>query len=206
MHQCACFLGKVVANRRDLRLIVTSATMDADKFSSFFDESPVFYIPGRTFPVEVRYAGDIVEDYVDGAVKQVLAVHLSTDPSDGDILVFMTGQEDIEATCFLLNKRLNELGEKVPGMLILPIYSMLPSELQARIFEPSPDGSRKVIVATNIAETSLTVDGIMFVVDSGFCKMKVYKPSMGMDALQVFPVSQAAANQRKGRAGRTGPG
>eukprot|EP00878_Enallax_costatus_P037454 GHUV01042311.1.p1 GENE.GHUV01042311.1~~GHUV01042311.1.p1 ORF type:complete len:486 (+),score=136.42 GHUV01042311.1:211-1668(+) len=121
----------------------------------------------------------------------------------------MTGQEEIEATCFSLSERLDHMrsgGQEVPELLILPIYSQLPSDLQAKIFDKAPDGTRKCIVSTNIAETSLTVDGIYYVIDTGYVKMKVYNPKMGMDALQVFPESQAAASQRSGRAGRTGPG
>jgi len=142
------------------------------------------------------------EDYVDAAVKQGIKVHLQY-PS-GDILVFMTGQEDIEATCLLLHERINRLGENVPKMVILPIYSQLPSDFQARIFEKTEH--RKCIVATNIAETSLTLDGVKYVIDTGLCKLKVYNPKIGMDALQITPISQANANQRAGRAGRTGPG
>lgn len=198
-------LKKVVATgRTDLRLIVTSATMDADKFSRFFGGVPTFTIPGRTFPVEKLFSRAPQEDYVEAAVKQALTIHLSEGP--GDILVFMTGQEDIEITCYALAERLRELGEDVAPLLILPIYSQLASDLQAKIFDKAPPGTRKVIVATNIAETSLTVDGIYYVIDSGYCKLKVYNPRIGMDALQVFPVSQANANQRAGRAGRTGPG
>ncbi|VDK60330.1 unnamed protein product, partial [Cylicostephanus goldi] len=104
-----------------------------------------------------------------------------------------------------MRTRLGELDE-APPLAVLPIYSQLPSDLQAKIFHRAPGGMRKCIVATNIAETSLTVDGILFVIDPGFCKMKVYNPRIGMDALQIFPVSQASANQRSGRAGRTGPG
>jgi len=197
-------LKKVVARRRDFRLIVTSATLDADKFSNFFGSVPIFKIPGRTFPVDVLFSKTPQEDYVDAAVKQAIAVHLGH-PA-GDILIFMTGQEEIEATCFSLADRLERLGEGVPPALILPIYSQLPADLQAKIFNKAPDGVRKVIVSTNIAETSLTIDGILYVIDSGYVKMKVYNPKMGMDALTVFPESQAAANQRSGRAGRTGPG
>jgi len=197
-------LRKIVARRRDMKLIVTSATMDSDKFSNFFGNVPIFKIPGRTFPVETMYSKTTCDDYVDAAVKQALAIHLSHPP--GDILIFMTGQEDIEATCQVIADRLEQLGTEVPPISLLPIYSQLPSDLQAKIFEKAPDGVRKCIVATNIAETSLTVDGILYVVDSGFCKLKVYNPRIGMDALQVTPISQAAANQRSGRAGRTGPG
>lgn len=115
----------------------------------------------------------------------------------------MTGQEDIEATCYFIEQQINAL-ENVPKLLILPIYSQLRTEDQTKIFEVSP--FRKCIVATNIAETSLTLDGVKYVIDTGLCKMKVYNPRIGMDALQVTPISQANANQRAGRAGRTGPG
>mmetsp|Transcript_29689 Transcript_29689/g.83695 ORF Transcript_29689/g.83695 Transcript_29689/m.83695 type:complete len:1298 (+) Transcript_29689:152-4045(+) len=197
-------LKKTVARRRDLKLIVTSATLDANKFADFFGNVPVFNIPGRTFPVDVMFSKTPQEDYVEAAVKQALAIHLSHGP--GDILIFMTGQEEIETTCFALQERMDQLGEGSPPLTILPIYSQLPADLQAKIFDKAEDGGRKCIVSTNIAETSLTVDGIMYVIDSGYCKFKVYNPKMGMDSLTVFPVSQAAANQRSGRAGRTGPG
>ncbi|XP_041375783.1 pre-mRNA-splicing factor ATP-dependent RNA helicase PRP16-like [Gigantopelta aegis] len=196
-------LRDVVGRRQDLKLIVTSATMDASKFASFFGNVPVYIIPGRTFPVDIMYSKNPVEDYVDAAVKQTLQVHLQG--IEGDILIFMPGQEDIEVTCDLITERLEELDD-APALTILPIYSQLPSDLQARIFEKAPDGIRKCIVATNIAETSLTVDGIIFVIDAGYCKLKVFNPKIGMDALQIFPISQANANQRSGRAGRTGPG
>ncbi|XP_012275192.1 pre-mRNA-splicing factor ATP-dependent RNA helicase PRP16 [Orussus abietinus] len=196
-------LREVVARRHDLKLIVTSATMDSSKFSAFFGNAATFEIPGRTFPVEILHAKNPVEDYVDAAVKQVLQIHLQ--PRSGDVLVFMPGQEDIEVTCEALKERLAEI-ESAPPLSILPIYSQLPSDLQAKIFQRAEGGYRKCVVATNIAETSLTVDGIVFVVDSGYCKLKVYNPRIGMDALQVYPVSKANADQRAGRAGRTGPG
>mmetsp|Transcript_50693 Transcript_50693/g.82285 ORF Transcript_50693/g.82285 Transcript_50693/m.82285 type:complete len:1345 (-) Transcript_50693:31-4065(-) len=195
-------LRQVVARRHDFKLIITSATMDSDKFATFFGNVPVFTIPGRTFPVDTLYARTTAQDYVDAAVQQAIAIHVGQ--GVGDILIFMTGQEDIEATCVLLADRVSQVGEDVPPMLILPIYSQLPSDMQARIFESSE--KRKVIVATNIAETSLTVDGIKFVIDTGYCKLKLYNPKMGMDSLQITPISQANANQRRGRAGRTGPG
>lgn len=194
---------KILQRRRDLKLIVTSATMNAKRFSDFFGGAPEFTIPGRTFPVDVMYHRSPVEDYVDQAVQQVLAIHVSMDP--GDILVFMTGQEDIEVTCELVQKRLDALNDP-PKLLILPIYSQMPADLQAKIFDKAAPGVRKVIVATNIAETSLTVDGIKYVVDAGYSKMKVYNPKMGMDTLQITPISQANGSQRSGRAGRTGPG
>lgn len=194
---------KVLARRRDLKLIVTSATMNSKRFSDFYGGAPEFFIPGRTFPVDIMFHRSPVEDYVDQAVQQVLAIHVSMGP--GDILVFMTGQEDIEVTCELVQERLNALNDP-PKLSILPIYSQMPADLQAKIFDKAPPGVRKVIVATNIAETSLTVDGIMYVVDAGYSKLKVYNPRMGMDTLQITPISQANASQRAGRAGRTGPG
>ncbi|CAE6358865.1 unnamed protein product [Rhizoctonia solani] len=200
-------LRKILSRRRDLKLIVTSATMNAEKasttFSDFYGQAPCFTIPGRTFPVEMFHSKSPCDDYVDGAVKQVLQIHLSLPP--GDILVFMTGQEDIEVTCQVVTERLSQLDDPAP-LAVLPIYSQMPADLQAKIFEATSDGRRKVIVATNIAETSLTVDGILYVVDSGYSKLKVYNPKVGMDALQITPVSQANANQRTGRAGRTGAG
>lgn len=196
-------IKKILARRRDLKLIVTSATMNAERFSRFFGGAPQFTIPGRTFPVDVLYSKSPCEDYVDAAVKQVLNIHLSQ-PA-GDILVFMTGQEDIEITCEVIAERLALL-DSPPKLSILPIYSSMPADLQTKIFDAAEPGVRKVVVATNIAETSLTVDGIMYVVDTGFSKLKVYNAGMQMDTLQITPISQANANQRSGRAGRTGPG
>ncbi|XP_072321946.1 pre-mRNA-splicing factor ATP-dependent RNA helicase PRP16 isoform X2 [Eucyclogobius newberryi] len=196
-------LREVVSRRTDLKLIVTSATMDSDKFAAFFGNVPIFHIPGRTFPVDILFSKTPQEDYVEAAVKQALQIHLSG--LIGDILIFMPGQEDIEVTSDQIVERLGDL-DNAPALAVLPIYSQLPSDLQAKIFQKAPDGVRKCIVATNIAETSLTVDGIMFVIDAGYCKLKVFNPRIGMDALQVYPISQANANQRAGRAGRTGPG
>lgn len=102
-------------------------------------------------------------------------------------------------------ERLSQVDDTQP-LAVLPIYSQMPADLQAKIFAPTEDGRRKCIVATNIAETSLTVDGIMYVIDAGYSKLKVYNPRMGMDSLQITPISQANANQRSGRAGRTGAG
>ncbi|RYP39487.1 hypothetical protein DL767_002221 [Monosporascus sp. MG133] len=195
--------NKILQRRRDLKLIVTSATMNSKRFSEFFGGAPEFFIPGRTFPVDIMFHRSPVEDYVDQAVQQVLAIHVSMGP--GDILVFMTGQEDIECTCELVRERLNALNDP-PELSILPIYSQMPADLQAKIFDRAAPGVRKCIVATNIAETSLTVDNIMYVVDAGYSKLKVYNPRMGMDTLQITPISQANAGQRAGRAGRTGPG
>ncbi|TKR87876.1 hypothetical protein L596_012209 [Steinernema carpocapsae] len=197
-------LKGIVKRRKDLKLIVTSATLDAVKFSEYFFEAPIFTIPGRTFPVEILYTKDPETDYLDAAHTTVMQIHLTEPP--GDVLVFLTGQEEIDTSCEVLYERMKKLGSDAPELIILPVYGALPSEMQTRIFEPAPQGSRKVVIATNIAETSLTIDGIYYVVDPGFVKQKIYNPKSGMDSLVVTPISQAAAKQRSGRAGRTGPG
>ncbi|RKU47189.1 DEAH-box ATP-dependent RNA helicase prp22 [Coniochaeta pulveracea] len=197
-------LKKCVKRRPDLKIIVTSATLDADKFSSYFNECPIFTIPGRTFPVEILYSREPESDYLDAALVTVMQIHLS-EPM-GDILLFLTGQEEIDTACEILYERMKALGPNVPELIILPVYSALPSEMQSMIFDPAPPGSRKVVIATNIAETSITIDHIYYVIDPGFVKQNAYDPKLGMDSLVVTPISQAQANQRAGRAGRTGPG
>ena len=197
-------LKKAVKARPELKLIVTSATLDAVKFSEYFFEAPIFTIPGRTFPVEILYTREPETDYLDASMITIMQIHLSEPP--GDVLLFLTGQEEIDTACEVLFERMKSLGPEVPELIILPVYSALPSEMQSRIFDPAPPGARKVVIATNIAETSLTIDGIFYVVDPGFVKQKVYNSKTGMDSLVVTPISQAQAKQRAGRAGRTGPG
>ncbi|CAB4054170.1 DHX8 [Lepeophtheirus salmonis] len=197
-------LKKAVKLRPELKLIVTSATLDAVKFSEYFFEAPIFTIPGRTFPVEILYTREPETDYLETSLITIMQIHLNEPP--GDILLFLTGQEEIDTACECLFERMKSLGPEVPDLIILPVYSALPSEIQSRIFDPAPPGSRKVVIATNIAETSLTIDGVYYVVDPGFVKQKVYNSKTGMDALVVTPISQAQAKQRSGRAGRTGPG
>lgn len=197
-------LKKLLKQRQDLKLIVTSATLDAEKFSHYFNDCPIFTIPGRTFPVEILYCKEPEPDYLEAALITVMQIHLS-EPA-GDILVFFTGQEEIDTCAEILYSRMKALGDAAPELIILPVYSALPSEVQSRIFEPAPPGARKCVLATNIAEASLTIDGIYYVVDPGFCKQKVYNPKLSMDSLVVCPISAASARQRAGRAGRTGPG
>lgn len=150
------------------------------------------------------YAKAPEADYVDACVQSVLRIH--TQEPAGDVLVFLTGQEEIEAAEELLRQRTKGLGSRIAELVVAPIYANLPSELQARIFEPTPQGARKVVLATNIAETSLTIDGIRYVVDPGFSKQNSYNPRTGMESLLVAPISRASANQRAGRAGRTAAG
>uniref|UniRef100_A0A1B6F5K8 RNA helicase n=1 Tax=Cuerna arida TaxID=1464854 RepID=A0A1B6F5K8_9HEMI len=190
--------------RPDLKLLISSATLDAQKFSDFFDDAPIFRIPGRRFPVDIYYTKAPEADYVDACVVSILQIH-ATQPL-GDILVFLTGQEEIETCQELLQDRVRRLGSKIRELVILPVYSNLPSDMQAKIFQPTPPNARKVVLATNIAETSLTIDNIIYVIDPGFCKQNNFNSRTGMESLIVVPISKASANQRAGRAGRVAAG
>ena len=197
-------LKKTLEVRKDLHLIVTSATLESEKFSAYFNDCPIFTIPGRSYHVEVFFSSTPEPDYLEAALDTVMQIHLTEPP--GDVLVFLTGQEEIDTACQILNERMAALGKAAPPLIVLPVYSAQPTEVQSRIFDPAPEGSRKCVVATNIAEASLTIDGIYYVVDPGFAKIKTFNPKLGMDSLVVSPISQASAKQRAGRAGRTGPG
>ncbi|XP_014282264.1 pre-mRNA-splicing factor ATP-dependent RNA helicase DHX16 isoform X2 [Halyomorpha halys] len=190
--------------RSDLKLLISSATLDAEKFSTFFDDAPIFRIPGRRFPVDIYYTKAPEADYIDACVVSILQIH-ATQPL-GDILVFLTGQEEIETCQEILQDRVRRLGSRIKELLILPVYSNLPSDMQAKIFQPTPPNARKVVLATNIAETSLTIDNIIYVIDPGFCKQNNFNSRTGMESLIVVPVSKASANQRAGRAGRVAAG
>lgn len=172
-----------LVRRPELKLIVTSATLDAEKFSKYFFGCPIFTIPGRTYPVEILYTKEPESDYLDASLITIMQIHLSEPP--GDILLFLTGQEEIDTAAEILFERMKALGPQVPQLLILPVYSALPSEMQSKIFDPAPPGSRKVVIATNIAETSITIDGIYYVIDPGFVKQNAYDPRLGMDSLVV---------------------
>ncbi|KAH9388138.1 putative pre-mRNA-splicing factor ATP-dependent RNA helicase dhx16 [Tyrophagus putrescentiae] len=191
--------------RPDLKLLISSATLDAQKFSDFFDEAPVFRIPGRRFPVEIYYTKAPEADYVDACVVTILQIHL-TQNRRGDVLVFLPGQEEIEQCQELLVERQRKLGSRASELLIRPIYANLPTDMQAQVFEPTPPGARKVVLATNIAETSITIDNIIFVIDPGYCKQNSFNPRTGMESLVVVPISRASANQRAGRSGRVAAG
>ncbi|WAQ83309.1 hypothetical protein PtA15_3A678 [Puccinia triticina] len=190
--------------RPDFRLLISSATMNAAKFSEYFDDAPIFNIPGRMYPVDILYTPNPEANYLHAAVTTIFQIH-TTQPK-GDILVFFTGQDEIEAAQENLEETARALGNKIGELMICPIYANLPTEMQAKIFEPTPDRARKVVLATNIAETSITIDGVVYVIDPGFVKQNSYNPRTGMESLVVVPCSRAAANQRAGRAGRVAPG
>merc|ERR1712151_723625 len=190
--------------REDLKLVVSSATLDAEKFSEYFDNAPIFNIPGRRYPVSIHYTKAPEANYLDACVVTVRQIHLTQ--ALGDILVFFTGQQEIEEAMELIDFKTRGLGSSMAELLVLPIYATLPTDLQAKIFEPTPEGARKVVLATNIAETSITIDNIVYVIDPGFCKQNSFNPRTGMESLIVVPCSKASANQRAGRAGRVKPG
>ena len=190
--------------RPELKLLISSATMDAQKFAKYFDNAPIFNIPGRRYPVDIHYTPQPEANYLAAAVTTVFQIHITQ--GRGDILVFLTGQEEIEAAEMNLQETARKLGTKVPEMIICPVYAALPSDLQAKIFEPTPPKARKVVLATNIAETSLTIDNIVYVIDPGFVKEQSYNARTNVESLVVTPCSRASAQQRAGRAGRTSAG
>ncbi|KAJ3289529.1 hypothetical protein HK104_007398 [Borealophlyctis nickersoniae] len=190
--------------RPDLKLLISSATMDAEKFADYFDGCPIFNIPGRRYPVEVFHTAAPEANYLGAAITTIMQIHV-TQPK-GDVLLFLTGQEEIEMAEESLKSICRNLGSKIAELIVVPCYANLPSDLQTKIFEPTPEGARKVVLATNIAETSITIDGVVYVIDPGFNKQNQYNPRTGMESLIVVPCSRASANQRKGRAGRVGPG
>ncbi|KAK9322840.1 P-loop containing nucleoside triphosphate hydrolase protein, partial [Lipomyces orientalis] len=197
-------LKDIARFRKDLRLLISSATMDAEKFSEFFDDAPIFQVPGRRYPVDIYYTPQPEANYVQAAVNTIFQIH--TSKQEGDILVFLTGQDEIETMQENIQDICYKLGNKIQEMIVCPIYANLPPDQQTKIFEPTPKNARKVVLATNIAETSITIDGIVYVIDPGYVKENVYNPRSGMESLVVTQCSQASANQRAGRAGRVGPG
>eukprot|EP00923_Selenidium_pygospionis_P042325 GHVN01073271.1.p1 GENE.GHVN01073271.1~~GHVN01073271.1.p1 ORF type:complete len:392 (-),score=35.87 GHVN01073271.1:239-1243(-) len=201
-------LKEVMKDRPDLKLVVMSATLDAQKFHKYFDDAPVVNMPGRMHPVEIFYTPKPQNDYLEAAIKTIMQIHDTEGP--GDILVFLTGEEEIE---YAKKKLEVEAQRSASELSVVPLYSSLPPAAQQRIFEDPPGPrqpggppGRKCVLATNIAETSITIDGIVYVVDPGFSKQKVYNPRIRVESLLVSPISQASGHQRAGRAGRTRPG
>ncbi|XP_059236935.1 ATP-dependent RNA helicase DHX33 [Mustela nigripes] len=188
-----------------LKVVVMSATMDVDLFSQYFDGAPVLYLEGRQHPIQVLYTKQPQQDYLHAALVSVFQIHQEAPPSQ-DILVFLTGQEEIEAMSKTCRDIAKHLPDGCPAMLVLPLYASLPYAQQLRVFQAAPKGCRKVIVSTNIAETSITITGIKHVVDTGMVKAKMYNPDSGLEVLTVQRVSKAQAWQRTGRAGREGSG
>ncbi|XP_065071294.1 putative pre-mRNA-splicing factor ATP-dependent RNA helicase PRP1 isoform X1 [Rhopilema esculentum] len=204
-------IKEVIKQRPDLKVVVMSATLDAGKFQDYFDNAPLMTIPGRTHPVEIFYTPEPERDYLEAAIRTVIQIHMCEEV-EGDVLLFLTGQEEIDEACKRINREIENLGPEVGDLKCIPLYSTLPPNLQQRIFESPPPNKangaigRKVVVSTNIAETSLTIDGVVFVIDPGFSKQKVYNPRIRVESLLVSAISKASAQQRAGRAGRTRPG
>lgn len=205
-------LKQVTLRRPDLKIIIMSATLDSEKFQNYFN-APLLSVPGRTHPVEIYYTPEFQRDYLDAAIRTVLQIHATED--EGDILLFLTGEEEIEDACRKISLEADELirQQDAGPLKVYPLYGSLPPYQQQKIFEPAPEPfkpngrpGRKIIISTNIAETSLTIDGIVYVVDPGFSKQKVYNPRIRVESLLVSPISKASAQQRAGRAGRTRPG
>ena len=182
--------------RPQLRLLVMSATLDGAAVSRLLDDAPLISAPGLSFPVETRYAERDSTDYLDRQVAA--AIHRALREDAGDLLVFLPGAGEIRRVESLL-------GGKIDAQLH-PLYGDLPREAQERAIQPAPAGKRKVVLATNIAETSLTIEGIRVVIDAGLERRNVFDPRSGMNRLETVPISQASADQRRGRAGRLAPG
>jgi ATP-dependent RNA helicase DDX35 len=173
-------LYKIQRKRADLRLIISSATLDAEAFKDFFntnstmdpalDTAAILSIEGRTYPVDVFYSEKPVPDYVEAVVSTALDIH--AEQPDGDILAFVTGQEEVSAVCERVRSRVESLGASAGELLVLPMYGGLPAAEQLRVFDAAPLGTRKFVVATNVAEASVTIEGMAYVIDCGFVKMK----------------------------------
>lgn len=236
-------LKKIMKRRsNDLRIIISSATLQAEDFLRFFsgdveikpqpsEDDPmtlddliaqgssaskgnssgangeigrIVSLEGRMYPVDILYTESPVEDYLEKAVQTVFDIH--TKEPEGDILVFLTGREEIDSAIQAISERSASLHPRAQQLMPLPLYAGLSTEQQMYVFEEAPEDTRKVIFATNIAEASVTINGILYVIDCGFVKLRAYNPTTGIETLTATPVSKASATQRAGRAGRTKPG
>ncbi|KAL1491386.1 hypothetical protein ABEB36_011990 [Hypothenemus hampei] len=209
-------MKKVLQKRPKLRLIVASATLHASGMQEFFNNNPtgeekfntatIIAVEGRQFPVEIYYAAEPVPCYLQTSVKTAMEIYKKQPP--GDILIFLTGQEEVDRAVQILNEHANQVNtsKSKQSIMVLPMYGSLPYNQQLKVFKPAPEGHIKIIVATNIAETSVTIPGIVYIIDCGFVKIKWYNTETCTDCLTVVPVSKSSADQRAGRAGRIKPG
>ncbi|KAI0163149.1 P-loop containing nucleoside triphosphate hydrolase protein [Pestalotiopsis sp. NC0098] len=213
-------LKKILKRRPELRVIISSATLQAEEFLAFFSDQAIIdgddeatkkdrtgsiiSIEGRTFPIDVLYLDSPTEDYVERTISTVFDIHAGE--PEGDILVFLTGRDEIDNAVVAISERAADVQPGTQSILVLPLYAGLTTEQQMYVFDEAPQDTRKVIVATNIAEASVTIDGIVYVVDCGFVKLRTFDPKTGIETLTATPISQASASQRAGRAGRTKPG
>ncbi|MFG3253701.1 ATP-dependent RNA helicase HrpA [Streptomyces sp. NPDC048172] len=201
------YLAQLLPKRPELKVVITSATIDPERFSRHFGDAPIVEVSGRTYPVEVRYRPLLEEDSEAPDRDQVTAISDAVDElhreEPGDILVFLSGEREIRDTADALEKKFRG-GRGIPTE-ILPLYARLSHAEQHRVFQSHP-GTRRVVLATNVAETSLTVPGIKYVIDPGTARISRYSHRTKVQRLPIEPVSQASANQRKGRSGRTSDG
>jgi len=213
-------LKKIRKKRPELRIIVSSATIQAEEILRFFanddiqNESEgqdslasigkIISLEGRMYPVDILYLEEPSENYLETALRTVVDIHKNE--AEGDILLFLTGRDEIERALDMIAEEAANLEGKLPTLQPLPLYAGLPTEQQMYVFEPAAENTRKVICSTNIAEASVTVDGIVYIVDCGFVKLRAYNPLTGIETLTAVPISKASATQRAGRAGRTRSG
>ncbi|KAI8584118.1 hypothetical protein K450DRAFT_218231 [Umbelopsis ramanniana AG] len=188
----------------ELKIVVMSATLDAEKFSEYFNGARIMYVSGRLFPVKVYNTIEPQSDYLDAALVTIFQIHMRR--PKGDILVFLTGQEEIETLTALLTEYAGQLPSNVQALLPCPLFAALPPAQQQKVFEPAPHNTRKVVLATNIAETSITISGIRYVIDCGVAKVRGFNAKIGVESLLVHPISKSSARQRMGRAGREAAG
>lgn len=203
-------LKKIIRKRESLKVIISSATIDAEFFRNFFtlksrpNSAVILSVEGKMYPVEHFYISEPCPDYVKETVNTVLKIHKKAGNKVGDILAFLTGQEEVLDAVQLLKEHTQEWADN--NLQVLPMYGTLPNADQLKVFFSAQKGTRKAIIATNIAETSITIPGISYVIDCGFVKMKWFDSNSNTDALIVIPISKAQAEQRSGRAGRMANG
>ncbi|CAO3645325.1 unnamed protein product [Cunninghamella blakesleeana] len=188
----------------ELKIVVMSATLDAEKFSEFFDGAKILYVSGRLYPVDTYFTCEPQPDYLDASLVSIFQIHMKN--PNGDILMFLPGQEAIENLTSLINEYSSQLKSKQQQLLACPLFAALPPSQQQKVFDPAPPNTRKVILATNIAETSITIPGIKYVIDCGLAKLRGFNPKIGVESLLLHPISKSSAWQRTGRAGREAAG